>query len=33
MRRTDWRLVAYMVVLLALLGALVWGIANCNSGC
>jgi hypothetical protein len=30
MRRPDWRMVLYIVVLLGLAGALVWGIANCG---
>lgn len=31
MRKPDWRLVAYLAVLLLLCSALAWGIAN--SGC
>lgn len=30
MRNSDWRLVAYILVLLTLAGALVWGILNCG---
>jgi hypothetical protein len=30
MRRIDWKVVAYLAVLLGLAAALVWGIANCG---
>lgn len=33
MRRRDTKVIAYLVVLLLLGAALVWGIANSNSGC
>lgn len=29
-RRPDWRVVAYIVILLTMMGALAWGIANCG---
>lgn len=30
MRRPDWRVVMYVVVLLVLLAAVAWGIATCG---
>jgi hypothetical protein len=30
MRKTDWKAVAYIAVLLSLAAALAWGIANCG---